>query len=187
LVKNKGAKNMFNPKVVGILFIAVSAFGQTTTPIAPPTFTSSSNLPPIGLAITETAQVNLVNTAKASSSGTAASCGGSVAFYNSKGTIIGTATSFTVGSGQIFSVTLPYASAGASGSRTVVRAVITSAETIAIAITGSPGVAIPPCSLAYSLETYDTATGVTHAYISGVGEQGLIGVGLSTLSPVLSR
>jgi len=181
---------MFNPKVVGILFIAVSAFGQTTTPIAPPTFTSSSNLPPIGLAITETAQVNLVNTAKASSSGTAASCGGSVAFYNSKGTIIGTATSFTVGSGQIFSVTLPYASAGASGSRTVVRAVITSAETIAIAILGSPGssgVAITPCSLAYSLETYDTATGVTHAYISGVGEQGLIGVGLSTLSPVLSR
>ena len=49
LVKNKGAKNMFNPKVVGILFIAVSAFGQTTTPIAPPTFTSSSNLPPSAL------------------------------------------------------------------------------------------------------------------------------------------
>jgi hypothetical protein len=161
--------------------------GQTTTPVTLPTFTSTSNLPPIGLAATETAQVNVVNTAQASSSGTAASCGGSIAFYNAKGTIIGTASAFTVGSGQIFSVTLPYASAGAAGSRTVVRAVITSAETIAIAVLGSPpGNAVPPCSLAYSLETYDTATGVTHAYISGVGQQGLIGV-LSAASPVSSR
>ena len=40
---------------------------------------------PIGLASSETAQINVVNTAAASSSGTAASCTGSVSFVNASG------------------------------------------------------------------------------------------------------
>jgi hypothetical protein len=35
---------------------------------------------------------------------------------------------------------------------------------------------LPPCALASSLETYDTATGVTHAFVSGVAAQGLTAV-----------
>ena len=60
----------------------------------------------MGLAPGETVQVNLVNLASASSSGTAASCAGSVSFYNAAGSIIGTATTFTLTSGQITSVEL---------------------------------------------------------------------------------
>jgi hypothetical protein len=153
--------------VIGLLFLAVAAFGQT--PATARIYTTSSILPPVGLAVTETAQVNVVNTAATSSDGTAASCTGSIAFYNAGGSIIGTATSFAVGTGQIFSVRLPYASAGASGSRTVVRVEIASAATIA-------GFGVPPCALASSLETYDSATGVTHAFVSGVPAQNPINV-----------
>jgi hypothetical protein len=136
-------------------FAVVCAYGQTTT-----TVTHSASLPPVGLAITETIQVNLTNTATATASGTAASCTGSVSFYNASGTIIGTATSFTLGSGQISSVKLPYASAGASGSRAVVRPVVTATSTQPSSV---------PCSLHYSVESYDSATGVTHVYQAGDG------------------
>ncbi len=142
-------------KIVGLLFVAASAFGQTVTPILPIALTASSNLPPIGLAVSETAQVNVFNAV-------AASCSGTIAFYDGKGSIIGSAASFTAGSGQIISVTLPYASTGASGSRTVVRAEIAYQTAVG---------GFAPCSLSYSLETYDTGTGVTHAFVSGVVTQ----------------
>ena len=146
------------PAFVAGSLLALSAFGQTTATTT--TVTRSSSLPPVGLAITETVQVNLTNTATASSSGTAASCTGSVAFYNAAGTIIGTATNFTLASGQISSIKLAYASAGAAGQRAVVRPVITATGTQPSTV---------PCSLQYSLESYDTATGVTHSFETGAG------------------
>lgn len=182
---------MFNRKIfpafsAGLLFMAVSAFGQTFFPTA--MYTMSSNLPPVGLAITETAQVNVVNTAVAPlSTGTAvAPCSGSIAFYNAGGSIIGTATSFTVGSGKIFSATLPYASAGAAGSRTVIRPVITVIPpAITVAVTGviAPVLAIPACSLSSSLETFDTATGVTHVFVAGTATTGTFGALSGILTP----
>jgi hypothetical protein len=149
-------RSMLDRKTVGLLFVAASAFGQTTSPVGIWTYTTSSNLPPFGLAVSETAQVNVFNTA------VAASCSGTVAFYDGKGSVIGSAASFTAGSGQITSVTLPYASTGGSGSRTVVRAEIAYQ-------TAAGGFA--PCSLSYSLETYDTGTGVTHTFVSGAVAQ----------------
>lgn len=130
-------------------------FAQTT---ATTTRTSTSSL-----AVGETVQVNITNIATASSSGTAASCPVSVAFYNTSGAIIGTATAATLTSGQIATVKLPYASAGAAGLRTVVRAVVSHTATYP-----SP----PPCSLEFSLETFDTATGVTHVHNAGGAMQG---------------
>jgi len=153
------SRNAF-PAFAAGLFLAASAFGQATTTTTTSTVTRADSLPPVGLAVTDTIQVNLTNTATASTGGTAASCTGSVAFYNAAGTVIGTATSFTLASGQITAVKLPYASAGASGSRAVVRPVITATGTV-------PQSA--PCSLQYSVETYDTATGVTHTYAAGAG------------------
>ena len=44
-----------------------------------------------------------VNLANAPSSGPAASCIGSIAFFNAAGTTIGTATTFTLGTGQVAS------------------------------------------------------------------------------------
>ena len=135
------------------LVAAVAAMGQTTTST---TTTRTSTLPPIGLASSETAQINVVNLATATTGGTAASCTGSISFVNAAGTTLGTASSFTVTSGQTFSKPLPYATTAASG-RTVVRGVVT--------LTSTTGSSAAPCSLAVTLETFDTATGATHAYI----------------------
>lgn len=141
---------------------AVCALAQTTTS-STSTVTSSSG--PIGLGSSETLQVNVVNVASNSSSGTAASCTGTIGFVNSSGTAIGSATSFTVTSGQISSVSLPFAKVGASGARTEVRAVVT--------LTVTTGSGAAPCELRSSLETFDTSTGVTHAYLSnGPGGEG---------------
>jgi hypothetical protein len=141
-------------------------WAQSTTTSS--TYTATQNLPPIGLAATETAQVNAVNVAEASSSGTAASCTGSISFLNSGGTVIGTATTYTLGTNQLKSVSLPYSSVGATG-RTEIRAVITQTVT-----TGSD----VPCDLLISLETFDTTSGVTHVYVSrGSGGYGPPGGG----------
>ena len=72
----------------------------------------------------------------------------------------------------MFSFSLPYASTGASG-RTVVWASITLSGVTVPTATGS---AIAPCTLASSIETFDNATGVTHAFAAGVTPQGPAGV-----------
>src|SRR5689334_8458527 len=108
---------MYRRKSVWVLaaFTVASAFAQTTTTTN--TVTRQFGFGPMGLASTETAQINVVNTAAASSSGTAASCTGGISFVNASGAAIGSATSFTVGTGQISSVTLPFSKLGASGTR----------------------------------------------------------------------
>jgi hypothetical protein len=135
-------------------FTAAGAIAQTTGSTVSHTMTFA----PIGLASSETAQVNLVNLASNPTSGNAASCTGSVSFLSGTGSVIGSATPFTVTSGQIFSVKLPYANTAASG-RTVVRATVTQ--------TFATGSSTTPCELATSLETYDSTTGVTHVFVAG--------------------
>jgi hypothetical protein len=152
----------------GFLLAAVSAFPQTSPGAA--ALLARLSLPPAGLAPSETAQVNITNTAPQSS--TAPSCGGTVAFYNSSGSIIGAPTSFTVGLNQIASVKLPYALADAAGSRTVIRAEIVLTTSPPAGASGVSGPA-PSCAVGWSLETYDTATGVTHVFFSGAAQQGL--------------
>jgi hypothetical protein len=137
---------------------APALFAQTTTTSG--TFTRTQNFPPVGLAASETMQITAVNIAAASSSGTAASCTGTISFLNSGGTVIGTATAYTLGTNQLKSVSLPYASAGATG-RTEIRGVLTQTVT-----SGSD----VPCELLVSLETYDTSTGVTHIYLTAGSE-----------------
>jgi hypothetical protein len=107
--------------------------------------------------------------------GAAPYCSGTIVFYGGAGggSILGPVTAFAVESGQMFSVALPYASAGASGSRTVIRVAITLS---AVMVPTATGPEAAPCTLASSLETYDTATGVTHAFASGVATQGPVGV-----------
>ncbi len=142
----------------GLFAAALFLHGQNTTTSAQ---MSTTSLPPVGLASTETAQVNVVNAAPASAG--AGTCTGSIAFYNAAGAIIGSATDFKVTTGEIASVALPYASAQATGdARIVVRAEISlnfNAPTAA-------GAAPPACMLGGSLETYDTSSGVTHMFFS---------------------
>ena len=137
---------------------APALWAQTTTTS---TFTSTQSLPPVGLASTETIQINAVNAAPESSSGTAASCTGSISFVNGSGTTIGSATSYTLTSNELKSVSLPYSEVTGASGRTEVRGVITQ--------TGTSGV---PCQLLISLETFDTTTGVTHVYLVAGGAGG---------------
>jgi hypothetical protein len=137
-------------------FTAMVALSQTTSSNA---VTETSNTPPVGLASSETAQINVVNTASASKSGTAASCTGTISFLSASGAVIGTATPFTVASGVISSVSLPFAKTGITGTRTEIRGVIT------LTVTPDSGV---PCALQATFETYDSSTGVTHVYLANV-------------------
>ena len=156
----------FYPLLTAAAFMAAAAWSQTTTS---GTVTETSNTPAVGLASSETAQINVVNTASNSSSGTAASCTGAIQFLNASGKAIGTATSFTAASGVIQSVSLPFASVGATGTRTEIRGAITRTDTL------NSGV---PCSLEATFETYDTSTGVTHVYLPNVTVPNLPSVGI---------
>lgn len=142
--------------------VTASMFAQTTT-----STTRNVSLGPIGVGSTETVQINVANLASNSSTGTAASCTGTITFNNTTGNAIGTSTSFTVGAGQIFSASLPFGKLTSSTTRTQVIGVIglTTSSTTRT-----------PCSLHYSLETFDTTTGATHAYLSG-GADGVGGFG----------
>jgi|SRR5450432_3317645 hypothetical protein len=145
--------------------LAVSAFAQGTTTTR--TVTQTFLFPPVGLGSTETAQVNIVNIAAATSGGTAASCTGSVSFANAAGAVIGKATPFTVGTGQIASVSLPFATSGFAGTRGEFVATMTRTVTRPSTV---------PCSLVFSLETFATATGETHILLNNSASDGFDGV-----------
>ena len=135
------------------------AWAQLPVP-APTSSAHTSSFPPVGVALTETMQVNLYNQASNPTAGTAASCNVVVSFANAAGTTItGTGGTFTVTSGQTQSVMLAGMKANTSstnGSRAEVRAVIS--------LTTTRGT---PCSLVDSLETFDSTTGATHVYLVG--------------------
>jgi hypothetical protein len=141
------------PALIALAFGGMNAVAQTTT------VTQTFTFAVIGLASSETAQVNVVNENSSTSSQTAPSCSGTVAFLNSSGANIGSANAFNnLTSGQIFSATLPFSAFGvSSSSRPVFRAVVSLVQTL--------GGGLLPCSLAVSLETYDTLSGVTHTVL----------------------
>ena len=112
----------------------------------------------VGLGSTETAQIAVVNLANAPSSGPAASCTGSIAFFNAAGTAIGTATAFILGTGQVASARLPFISAGASGVRALIRGVVTFTRTSGADL---------PCIPAATLDTFDSSTGATNHRYAG--------------------
>lgn len=139
---------------LGLSVLASTALlAQTTTTTATATITQS--LPPFGLGSTETARLDLTNLASATSSGTAASCTGTVTFVNAAGATIGSANSYSVASGATQSVSLPFTSAGFSGSRGELRVVIAATRTSGV-----------PCQLHVSLTTFETSSGATHLYVA---------------------
>jgi hypothetical protein len=157
---------------VGLTFVTLAAFAQSSATTGANT-TVLLQLPPAGLAASETAQVNIINTALPLP-GPEPYCGATIVFYGGKDgdSILGTPAAFNVRFFQVFSVTLPYASTGASGSRTVIRVRITLSP---VFLPSDSGPQIGPCTLVSSLETYDTATGVTHAFFSAPAAQGPTG------------
>ncbi len=131
------------------------AFGQTSV-----SSTRIASFPPLTFGATETLEVTVANVAAnpASTTAAAASCVGSVSFYNATGALIGSATAFTLTSGEAKVATLPFASAGVSGPTAAIRA--------AISLTPPAAAPRPPCDLVFSLEISDTASGATHAVVT---------------------
>ncbi len=127
-------------------------------PSAPTPAARQSSFPPVGLAFSETMQVNLSNQAANPTSGTAASCTGTVTFLDSSGKEISkSGGTFTVPAGATQSISLLGTAVDSSvGSRAEIRA--------EISLTVTRGT---PCSLVQSLETFDSSTGATHVYITG--------------------
>jgi hypothetical protein len=137
------------------VFTALGFAQGSTTGLS---FTQNYSFPPVGLASSETAQVNVINIAKASSAtgATAPSCTGTITFSNASGTAIGSPVSFTTTGSEVFSTPLNFSQVGASGLR---------GEFVAsVQLTGTvPSKA--PCSLVFSLETFDTSIGATHVLL----------------------
>ena len=147
----------------GVLITVISAFGQTTGTLSDGTIWLQ--LPPVGLAVSETAQVNVVNTGVPPlTTGVGPYCSGSIVFYDIGGSVLGTLKTFTLEPAQTFSAALPFASANASGPRAVIRASIYIG---AFKLPTAAGPMVASCWISSSLETYDSATGVTHAIVTG--------------------
>lgn len=138
---------------------------QTTTTV---TTTRDTTVGPVGVGSTETIQINVANLASNPTSGTAASCAGTITFNNSTGNAIGTSTSFAVTAGQIFSASLPFSKISSSATR---------AEVIGVISMTTTSTSEAPCDLHYSLETYDSTSGVTHVFLSSGPTGGAIGAG----------
>jgi len=144
-------------KIVGLFAMSLfvtCAFGQTSA-----NFARDYNFPPVGLASTETAQINLVNIASPSSTASESpACTGTITFANANGAVIGKPTSFTTTGSQVTSVQLMF-------SQLQLATADTRGEFVAsVQLTHS----LPPaasCSLVFSLETFDTSTGATHVYL----------------------
>jgi hypothetical protein len=136
---------------------AIAAFSLAGTVVAQSGATVTRTFL-VGLGTPETAEILVVNLANSSSSGPAASCIGSIAFFNAAGTAIGTATAFTLATGQVASARLPFASAGVSGVRVLIRGVVT------VTRTAGSGVS---CTPAATLDTFGSSNGVTNHRYAG--------------------
>lgn len=127
-------------------------------------------LPPVGLSPTEAAQIDIRSSAASYAGSSAPACQASVAFYGADGSTLAAPASFTLEkTAQVFSAQLPYA---ATGMKTLRPSISAQISLTAISITTSHASAIMPCTVTFSLRTYDTATGVTHAIVTGESVQG---------------
>ena len=143
----------------GALLMGMCASAQTVVGGSP-----SVLIPAIGMAATESVQVNVTNMAPQSpNGGVETNCSGIILFYytpaNSPNSVLPFAhTGFSVAGGQSFSFSVPYSSTNGTGGRQVIRPAIN----LAITTSGTT----PACILVSSVETLDSSSGVVHAVIS---------------------
>jgi len=144
-----------------LCFIAGAAISLSSAGAQTTAATREFNFPVIAFGSGETLEINVINVAANSSNGTAASCTGAVVFKNASGATVGSASPFTLTSGQISSARLPFASATSTGGRAAIRAVVQ--------VTVPTTTPRPPCSIQPALEVFDSATNATHVIITGGG------------------
>ena len=153
------------------LALAGGLLGQSTVS-APIVFTRSANFGPLGVGSTETLQITVLNTASnilplASQIPVPGPCAGSVSLFDASGKQIGSAASFSVAAGDMQSLKFGFGQLATSGSRVELRGTISITPS-------SPAF----CPLSYAVETFDTSSGSTHLYFTGVVSGFTIGRGL---------
>ena len=139
--------------LIAISMFACAAFAQPALPTFPPV---TVNLPVVGLASSETAQVNVASPGFTGITDAPfpTPCTGTITFYSASGAAIGSPASFSITLAQVSSATLPYSDVtGTTGNaRTIIRARVTTNAA---------------CSVTANIETFDTTTGVTHVHVEG--------------------
>ena len=170
------------PVLCAGLLITGIAFGQITGTTTP--YGTLLQLPPVGLAVSETAQVNVMM--PLFTGGAGPYCAGTIAFSSAgaAGTVVGTVSTFGLEPGETFSASLPFTSASSAGARTVIWAAINLSPW---KIPTAAGPVFASCSIVSSLETFDSATGVTHAVVTGSAVLSLPAAQTRSASAGLSR
>jgi len=139
-----------------LIAISMCACAALAQPALPTTSQRTVNLPVVGLASSETAQVNVASPGftGVTNAPFPTPCTGTITFYDGSGAAIGSPASFSITLAQVASASVPYSDVpGTSGnSRTIVRARVTTNS---------------GCSVTANIETFDAATGVTHVHIEG--------------------
>ena len=143
-------------KTLFFLFVTGAVFAQTNS------FTRTSNytFPLVAVAVgSEGIEVNLINLAGNPTNGNPASCTGSVAFDTlATSTVVSGNTDFTLAAGAATSIvpTVAVSNQTAVWMRVLLKVVVTNTTTSGV-----------PCSLAYTLNTFDLTTGATHVFLVG--------------------
>jgi hypothetical protein len=145
----------------------------------------------MGLAATQTAQINVVNLSSASTTTTPVSpCEVQVEFWDATGKMVKSTTisNLAPGTAGQFQIKLADVTTSTSTLRTEVRGVV---RTNPLPITSGTGTSTPiaypfSCSLATMLEVFDNSTGVTQSLTSDLHPLAGVAVPLirSTLPPV---
>jgi len=154
---------------LGICFVSLfSAVAQTSSlsPILPAPINTQYSSPPVGLGSTQTARVNIVNTATVSD-GTTASCTGTISFLDASGSTITSATMpFTATSGRIVTAPLTFANAGGTAAQPHVefRAVVDLNTSTAVSPTA--------CSLDILVEIDDATSGAVQVVLPAARLEG---------------
>ncbi len=145
--------------VLCLPLLTAAGWAQAPTPTPPIMISRSLTFAPVGVATSETIQMNVANTASNSANATA-SCSGAISFNVSGAKTQPSQVKFTVTAGEIFSTSLAWESLGVTGRAEVLGS---------IQFTQAIGT---PCALSASLETYDTMSGVTHSFQSNAASNG---------------
>jgi hypothetical protein len=155
--------------VLCLSIFAAAGWAQTPTP-TPISFTRNMTFAPVGVASSETIQVNLafetsptaVVISSTPPSAPVVSCSGTISFNVSGAKVQPAQVKFSVTPGEIFSTSLPWSGLGASGRPEVLAS---------ISLTQTTGTV---CNVTASLETYDPSTGVTHVFQANPQNSGAI-------------
>ncbi|MGP8243952.1 MAG: hypothetical protein ACLQVN_05475 [Bryobacteraceae bacterium] len=129
------------------------------------TLQSASTSGIVGLASTETAQLNVFNlqeaSVSASATATSAACQATLAFYDSSGkSLVSSVVNIAPGA----TASLPYAPAAAIALRTEIRAVVITQAILAASTSSTVMPVSASCNLFPSLEIVDVSARTTHIF-----------------------